>query len=65
METFWLYRRLFKTKKAAKSFVSAYCLTDYEIINTTYERIYQGRMAKSQQFSVFYNEQPLTPKTAV
>ena len=49
------HSRIFKRKKQCSSFVSVYMLTDYEIKNTSYEREYQGRIATSSQYTIYYN----------
>jgi hypothetical protein len=59
MEGKFNYSRSLKTKKAVEAFIRAYMLTDYEIKNTSFKREYQGRIANSSQYTVYYNA-PLT-----
>lgn len=49
------YSRSFKRKSHAEAFIRAYMLTDYEIKNTSFKREYQGRIANSSQYTVYYN----------
>jgi hypothetical protein len=63
MEDKYKYSRSLKTKKAAMAFVRAYMLTDYEIKNTSFKREYQGRIANSSEYTVYYN--PPLPVKAI
>ena len=49
------YSRSFKRKKSAKAFINVWELFDYEIKNTSFKREYQGRIANSKQYTIYYN----------
>jgi len=55
MKKKYKFSRSFKRNKHAEAFIRAYELTDYEIKNTSFNREYQGRIANSSQYTVYYS----------